>query len=1285
MITRLGKGMLAVLLVLGLSLSGCSVLPHSWTGTQDFTHTPEVLSRDIQRLEKLADEDGRIEVLVQLQGAPLDNVAQDSVVGELRQHAALTQDEAIRSLNSIGATVLNTLWLTNAILVDMPADRLHMLVSVPRVERLFKNDRVTIPEPLLLEIDDFSPDWYVGDVTWGLDKIGIPDVWGLGYNGTDMRVAVLDTGVDMTHPDLAGRMWTDDTEDPTYPGGWIAFNATGHALNTTPYDSGYHGTHVSGTVVGGDTIDIAIGVAPGAWLMHALVLPGGSGSIFQVVAGMEWAVLPYDWQGNPAGEPADVINMSLGATGFWYDFFIDPIENARDAGIPVIASIGNDDEGTSGSPGNIKEAFGIGATDVHDYVATFSGGQVIDEPEYPEPYVKPDFSAPGVAVASAALGSWYLLSGTSMAAPHVAGTVALMLEANPALTVDEIYDILENTGVWYDEYYPARPCTRYGWGRIDAHYAVLEATLDSGIEGYVLDDTTDPIEGVKVSIDAIGQTRYTDDTGYYKFHLEPGSYNMNASLFGYVGDSADDVDVTADTFTTQNFELSLMDTGFIAGNVTDSETGLGIAGAIITILDTPLSTNTSVEGEYSIEVPVGTWNVTASAFGFQVVTELDVPVTDSETTTVDFELDPLGLLVAVLGDFNSQLTNLLLADGLGAEERGWDVIADMDIYDAVVVNRPSDPGQSDFIDFLEAASDHEVRVVFTSSYSENWPWGISLLRWYLEDPDSEAFIWDAGDVYYRVTYAHPIFDGFNVGDTITIVDTGERDHAWFSGYTGYTIADVGADPGIRDAGVALGRYGDSLHVLLASLGPQPWTNLAHWTDAAKQIFVNAVSFDVADVTPVEIITDALPVGGLQVYYEQTLEATGGQPHYTWDVIAGELPDGLELSATGIISGVPEVEDTFNFTVEVTDLVDQTDTAELSIKIELFPLEILTTQLPPGAVGLTYDETLTATGGVPPYTWDVTVGDLPTGLSLNATTGVISGTPDAIGTFDFTVEVTCSIEETDTAELSIKIVGSPQIDTTTLPDGKMGASYSQMLAVSGGLAPYTWSITAGSLPPGMFLTAATGVIWGTPTEDGTFDFTVQVKDDFDQTDTMSLSITIIDSPQVDTTTLPGGTVGVAYETTLAASGGLTPYTWSIMAGALPGGLTLNTGTGVISGTPNASGTFSFIVEVTDDCTQTATAGLSITIAAAPAPDPTGCFIATAAYGTDSAEEINILREFRDTVLHSNAIGTSFVSFYYTTSPPVADFISENEFLRTVVRVGFVDRIVDIVSWTHNMWS
>ncbi len=165
--------------------------------------------------------------------------------------------------------------------------------------------------------------------------------------------------------------------------------------------------------------------------------------------------------------------------------------------------------------------------------------------------------------------------------------------------------------------------------------------------------------------------------------------------------------------------------------------------------------------------------------------------------------------------------------------------------------------------------------------------------------------------------------------------------------------------------------------------------------------------------------------------------------------------------------------------------------------------------------------------------------------------------------------------------------------------------------------------------------------------------------------------------IATTELPDGQEGVAYEARLEACLGAVPYTWAIMDSGLPDGLGLDTGTGIISGTPTRAGVFGFTTIVTDDAQNEVTVPLSITIKQAGV-----CFIATAAYGTDTAKEIDILREFRDAVLLPSSLGAKLVSLYHKTSPPIANFISRHEVLRAAVRVGFVDPITAILDWSHD---
>lgn len=261
-----------------------------------------------------------------------------------------------------------------------------------------------------------------------------------------------------------------------------------------------------------------------------------------------------------------------------------------------------------------------------------------------------------------------------------------------------------------------------------------------------------------------------------------------------------------------------------------------------------------------------------------------------------------------------------------------------------------------------------------------------------------------------------------------------------------------------------------------------------------------------------ITTTSLPNGTVGQAYNQLVQATGGIGALTWSIVAGTLPQNLNLNqTTGVISGTPIAAGTSSFTVRVVDAGGQSDTQALSILINLLNLpNITTTTLPGGTVGQPYNETLQATGGIGILTWTLSGGSLPAMLSLSPA-GVISGTPTNTGTANFTVRVTDTLNQSDTQALSIAVSAALAITTTSLPDAEVGKSYNRTLQSSGGVAPFNWSVTP-PLPNNLSLTPETGRISGTPEAgtDGVYTLTFTVQDSStptSQTASKSLELTI----------------------------------------------------------------------------------------------------------------------------------------------------------------------------------
>ncbi len=253
-------------------------------------------------------------------------------------------------------------------------------------------------------------------------------------------------------------------------------------------------------------------------------------------------------------------------------------------------------------------------------------------------------------------------------------------------------------------------------------------------------------------------------------------------------------------------------------------------------------------------------------------------------------------------------------------------------------------------------------------------------------------------------------------------------------------------------------------------------------------------------------------------------------------------------------------------------------------------------------GTSFTNTLPATGGTPPYSWQVATGTLPAGITLNSSTGTLAGTPTTPGSFAATIQVTDSRSQTAQKALTFTVtepapppVPPVQIGTSTLQGATKGAGFNQQLNATGGKPPYTWTVTAGALPGGLGLAAATGIISGAPEASGSFSFTVTATDSESRTASKALSINVA-APPLLVAAVPAleTLMGLSFNYQLSASGGTTPYAWSVAPGALPPGLNLNATTGLISGTPSGGGLFTFPVNVRDAASVSATATVQIKV-------------------------------------------------------------------------------------------
>lgn len=386
-------------------------------------------------------------------------------------------------------------WISNMIWVRGDLDLIRIVASRSDVSHIYANtwQRAQLPQTDQPPADPRND----SVIQWNIDLTNAPDVWAAGINGQGAVIGGQDTGYDWEHPAIMGqyRGWNGQTASHDY--NWHdaihdedpnsnSLNPCGLSV-AAPCDDDGHGTHTMGTMAG-ETPDSKIGMAPGARWIGCRNMESGWGSPVTYAECYEWFIAPYPYSGdsftdgNPARAP-HVINNSWSCTPSEgcaaVDILRQVVEAVTAAGIVTVHSAGNTGAacGSVNTPPALYDAsFTVGATDGYDNIASFSsrGPVTVDGSDR----LKPDIVAPGVSVLSSHRGGQYAyLSGTSMAAPHVAGLVALLISADPSLAgqVEEIERIITQSAqpltsaeACGDDTPASVPNNVYGWGRIDA-------------------------------------------------------------------------------------------------------------------------------------------------------------------------------------------------------------------------------------------------------------------------------------------------------------------------------------------------------------------------------------------------------------------------------------------------------------------------------------------------------------------------------------------------------------------------------------------------------------------------------------------------------------------------------------------------------------------------------------------------------------------------------------------------------------------------------------------------
>ncbi|MGW6277298.1 S8 family serine peptidase [Kribbella sp. NPDC055071] len=551
-----------------------------------------------------------------------------AVAAALRKTAAESQ-AGIRAELDAQHVKYTAFWGTNAIRIQSGTLTLaQSLATHTEVEGLYAPTKVEVPK-----VTPAQTEHEVQAVEWGVANIKANQVWSqYGDKGEGIVVASIDTGVQYDHPALV-KQYRGNNGDGTFDHNYNWFDAAGTSP-TAPADGNGHGTHTMGTMVGDDGAGNQVGVAPGVkWIAANGCCPSDEA----LISSGQWMLEPTNLAGqNPdASKRPNVINNSWGSTLPSNDPFMEDVTNAWTAsGIFGAFANGNSGPGcnTSGSPGSEQSIYSAGAYDINNNIASFSGrgsGQ--------NGVIKPNISAPGVNVRSSLPGNTYgSFSGTSMATPHLAATIALLWSASPTLKGDVAATraLLNQTAV--DA--PDTSCggtaennNVFGQGRLDALALLNAAPIGNTgtLSGKVTAATGGAaIAGASVTVKAAGQpdkVLTTSSTGTYSSVLPEGSYDLTVASFGY-GTQTATVSITTGQTTVKDFALASTPQVSVGGTITDGS-GHGWPLYAKVSVEGPggvFDYTTPTNGRFSLKVPSGaaySLKVEAQYPGYQTVSQ----------------------------------------------------------------------------------------------------------------------------------------------------------------------------------------------------------------------------------------------------------------------------------------------------------------------------------------------------------------------------------------------------------------------------------------------------------------------------------------------------------------------------------------------------------------------------------------------------------------------------------------------------------------------------------------